>query len=624
MKRREHPFARQFVAPARRAPTLATQAMLAGALCHHRAGRFTDAEGMYRQILAIDPQHSDSLHLLGMIAYQAGRYDDAIEAIREAIAINPAQAAYHSNLGTIYHAQGNLHEAELCYAHALTLQPDLAITHYNLGTVLQAQNKLEAAAICYAQALALQPNLCEAHYNLGNVFQAQGKLDDAAASYRQALALEPGKHEARHNLGNALQSQDKLEEAMACYEQVLVEKPDYAKAHFSLGTVLHAMGRLAEASARYRTALELQPDFAEAAFSESLAQLLRGEFTPGWRNYEKRWQTEEHTPPMRAYQQPLWRGEKLADGRLLIWGEQGIGDEIMFAGMIPDVVRTGNRCILDCDPRLKPLFARSFAGMNVEVVSSHASGDDARCGPELQLAEPQLTEPQLAEPQFAEPQLTEPQFAAHLPSGSLPGLFRATSAAFAATASPYLIADAAEREAFRTRYADGRLLVGLAWHTNNRKTGRIRSIDLSLLGPLFASRLASSSAPSSAPSSAQPEIRWVSLQYGNHDFLQSQAQAAGAPLLIDRSVDQFADVDRFAAQVASMDLVITIDNSTAHLAGALGVPTWVLLPFVPDWRWLQERVDSPWYPALRLFRQPRRGDWQAVVQSVKSGLCARP
>jgi hypothetical protein len=242
------------------------------------------------------------------------------------------------------------------------------------------------------------------------------------------------------------------------------------------------------------------------------------------------------------------------------------------------VIRTGTRCVLDCDPRLEPLFARSFRGVKV---TAQELGNDPGDDPELDIS-------------------------AHLPCGSLPGLFRATGGDFARTTSPYLMADPVERERFRARYrdAEGRRLAGLAWHTNNRKTGPHRSIDLAMFTPLFA----------------RPDIRWVSLQYGDHDALQEQAAAASAPILIDRSVDQISNIDIFAAQVAAMDLVITIDNSTAHLAGALGVPTWVLLPFASDWRWLQAREDSPWYPTLRLFRQPKRSDWQSVVQRVKSAL----
>jgi ADP-heptose:LPS heptosyltransferase len=169
-----------------------------------------------------------------------------------------------------------------------------------------------------------------------------------------------------------------------------------------------------------------------------------------------------------------------------------------------------------------------------------------------------------------------------------------------------MIADPAAREQFRARYADGRRLVGLAWYSRNQKTGHDRSIDLSALAPLFE----------------RTDIQWISLQYGDHDGLEKQATAANAPILIDRAVDQLADIDTFAAQIAALDLVITIDNSTAHLAGALGVPVWVLLPFARDWRWLRLREDSPWYPTMRLFRQPQRGDWHSVIQNVQSALSA--
>jgi tetratricopeptide (TPR) repeat protein len=553
----------------------AIEGLLTKALRHHRAGRLTDAERIYRLILAIDARHADSLHLLGMIAYQVGRHETALEMIRKAIAINKIQAAYHSNLGTILQAQGRLEEAAAAYRNALALSPLLAETHYNLANVLYAQDKLEEAAACYERALALRPDLAEAHYNLGNTLQSQDKLDEAVASYECALELDPGKYEALHNLGNALQSQGQLEEALSCYERVLAVQPSYAKAHCSIGSLHHALGDLDEALVCYRLARAFEPDLAQAGFSESLAQLLQGDFAAGWQNFEWRWQTKEHNAPMRAYPQPLWIGKKLASGRVLIWREQGVGDEIMFAGLIPDVIRTGTHCVLDCDARLKPLFARSFP--SVEVISGKGSGDSRADNEKLDIA-------------------------AHLPIGSLPGLFRATSAAFAATSSPYLIADPLAHVRFRARYADAgrKRLVGLAWYTNNRKTGRVRSIDLSLFGPLFA----------------RSDIRLVSLQYGDHGALEKQAAAARAPLMIDRSVDQFQDIDLYAAQIAAMDMVITIDNSTAHLAGALGVPTCLLLPFVPDWRWLQTRDDSPWYPTMALFRQPRRDDWQSVVQKV--------
>jgi len=421
--------------------------------------------------------------------------------------------------------------------------------------------------------LILKPDLAEIHYNLGNIFQAQDKLNEAMTCWKRALALNPELPEVYSNLGNALLTEGKPEEAVASYERALDLNPGSADSHYNLGCALYALGKPNQAFERHEKALALQPGHPEARFSESGIQLLQGDFALGWRNYESRWLSKDYDTPMRAYPCPLWTGEKLASGRLLIWGEQGVGDEIMFAGLISEVIRTGNQCLLDCDARLNPLFTRSFSG--VDVVSGCAPAHSSRL-----------------------------DIAAHLPIGSLPGLFRTSETAFAGTASSYLIANPVERERFRTSYNDGRRLVGITWQTKNRKTGRDRSIDLSMLAPLFS----------------RTDIRLVSLQYGSHDALEAQVAAANVSILIDRSVDQFSNMDIFAAQVAAMDLVVTIDNSTAHLAGALGVPVWVLLPSVPEWRWLRAREDSPWYPTMRLFRQAKRGDWQSALQAVQAAL----
>jgi tetratricopeptide (TPR) repeat protein len=554
------------------------QHMMDSALQHHRNGRLSEAEQIYRQILAVNPRHPDCLHLLGMIAYQAGDLETAADLIRKAIAIHDTGTSYYVNLGTVLQAQGKLDEAVALYRHALTLKPNLTEIHVNLGNVLLAQGELDESVACFERALALKPDSAEAHNNLGNALQSLGKLDDAMVVFERALSIKPDYAEVHYNMGGVRRAQDKLDEAVDCYHLALTVRPDYPEAHYNLGNVLREQGNVDAALAQYRIALNLRPDYAQAAFGEAVAQLLQGEFAVGWRNYGWRWKSMDHDTPNRAYSQPAWSGEKLASGSLLIWGEQGVGDEIMFAGLLPDVTRTGNRCVLDCNSRLNPLFARSFPGITV------VSG----CGP------------------GSRPEL---EIAAQIPSGSLPGLFRNTTSAFSSTTSPYLIADPTARERLRTRYADGRRLVGLAWYTNSVKTGRSRCIDLSLFAPLFA----------------RPDIRWISLQYGDHDELENRVAAADAPILIDREVDQLSNMDLFAAQIAAMDLVITIDNSTAHLAAALGDPVWVLLPFAPDWRWLLETEGSPWYPTMRLFRQPKLGDWQSVVEKVNAALAeSRP
>jgi tetratricopeptide (TPR) repeat protein len=653
------------------APPVDLNALCANALRFHQQGQLADAERLYRQVLDLDPHHADSLHLLGVLAHQVGRNDVAVELISKAIARDRRPAAFHSNLGTALQALGRLEEARACYEQALAINPNLAEAQMNLGAIFEAQGKHQEAEASFRRALRVNPNLAEAHVNLGNMLQAQGKLEEAVASqaramalkpdfaeacfnhanalqalgrleeaassyqralalkpdraeyhgnlantllamgrledaeacYRQALALRPDYAEASYNFGNLRNAQNKLEEAATCYcraielkpqlaeahynlgntlhmldrleestasfERALALRPDYAAAHYNLGCVFEDLGRLPEALASMGCALEFQPDYPQARFGHALVQLRCADFAAGWRNYEHRWQSPDHDTPRRAYAQPLWTGEKLESGRLLLWGEQGIGDEIQFAGLIPDALRTGNQVTLDCDPRLQTLFARSFP--QIEVVSG--------CKPA---------------------EAPEHEIAAQLPIGSLPGLFRASEAAFAATVSPYLKADPAERELLRSGYKDGRLLAGLAWYTKNQKTGRKRSIALQDFAPFFA----------------LPGIRWISLQYGDFNELEQQAAAADAPLVIDRSVDQLASIDRFAAQVAALDLVVTIDNSTAHMAGALGLPVCLLLPFAADWRWLEGRADTPWYPTLRLFRQPRLGDWQSVLSDV--------
>jgi len=520
------------------------QAIFDQALAFHQQDRLDEAAEAYRRILAIDANHADSLHLLGMVAHQQGDDDTAAELIQKAIAIYPGAASYHSNLGNVLYEQGRARDAAASYLRALAIKPGLAEVHINLGNVFLAAEMFKDATACYARALALQPESAEAYNNLGNVLRLEHKLEESAGAYRRALAL----------------------------------KPDYVQAHYDLGRVLKALGDLDGAVAHLRRAEALQPGHPSAGFTEAIVLLLQGELETGWRCYERRWSSIEHATPMREYPVPLWTGERLETGTLLLWPEQGVGDEIMFAGLLPEVLRTGNRCVLACDPRLQPLFRRSFPGL--VVVSGE---EDALAPGDLQGGS---------------------EIRAHLPIGSLPGLFRNTPASFATHPRAYLQADPAKTSELRARYADGRPLVGVAWYTSAVKTGQDRSIDLGILKPLLD----------------QDSVRWISLQYGEFDSLEEQARAAGAPIYIDRSVDQLADLDLFAAQIAALDLVITIDNSTAHMAGALGVPVWVMLPFVPDWRWLTEGASSAWYPGMRLFRQPRRGDWLPVVREIAREL----
>jgi ADP-heptose:LPS heptosyltransferase len=462
-----------------------------------------------------------------------------------------------------------LHEAR-------TVPPDPSIArHVLLKDALEQHRsgRLDEAAQCYRQILSSEPGHADCLHLLGMIAYQRGDAEQAVELIRRAIAIHRTAASYYSNLGNVLQSQEKLGEAEDCYRRALALRPGQAEVHLNLGHILKAQGDVDAALNSYRSARLLDPALAEAEVAESTALLVKGEFGAGWEGLEARWRTRDYDTRPRSFAQPCWEGDRIAPGRVLIWGEQGVGDEIMFAGLLRDVIARGNQCVLECDARLKPLFARSFP--EVEVVSGY--------DPDLQ--------PGMG-------------IVAQLPSGSLPGLFRRNLADFAATPSPYLVPDAEKVKRFRARYHDGRPLVGIAWHSNNKKSGHRRSIDLARLAPLFA----------------QSGMRWVSLQYGDPMVIEDQAHAAAVPLVIDAEVDQMTDLDSFAAQVAAMDLVVTIDNSTAHMAAALGVQTWTLLPSAPDWRWLLEREDSPWYPTMRLFRQREPGRWEPVIEELAIAL----
>jgi tetratricopeptide (TPR) repeat protein len=536
-------------------------------------GKLEDARAWIERALSLRPGNAETCSALGAVLRALGKPAEARIFLEQAIALNPNNAEAYNNLSSVLREQDDFAGAKACLVRAIELKPDYAVAHNNLGSVLREEGNLADARICLDKALALQPDYAEALCNLARILRDEGHLEESRSCLQRSIKLKPDNAEALCDLGVVLFELGDAEAAQIQLEQALALKPDLAEAHYNLGSVHKELGRFGTATALMEQALAIKPDYAKAKLGLSLVDLLRGDYAKGWRTYETRWQSEDHVTPWRAYPQPHWKGEKLASGRLLLWGEQGVGDEIQFAGLIPDAIRSGNSILLDCAERLKPLFARSFP--EIEVISGHGPGHATGAG-----------------------------IAAHLPTGSLPLLYRTSEAAFASTTSPYLKADPVATERFRNAYGNAHPLVGLAWRTMSPKFGRKRSIQLSALAPLFAI----------------PDFRWISLQYGDFAALEEQAAAAQAPVRIDRTVDQLASIDLFAAQVAAMDLVVTIDNSTAHLAGALGVPVWLLLPTAPDWRWQLGREDSLWYPTMRLFRQAAPGDWQPVVARIADDL----
>ena len=617
----------------------AVLALFAEAVRHHQSGRLGEAEPLYRRVLASHPRHGDSLHLLGVICHQIGRQDEAVATIGRAIAVNPTSAAYHSNLGLAFRAQGRLAEAEACQRKALGLKPDFVDALINLGVVLQDQDRFAEAAECCRDALALKPDAVLAHSNLGNSLRAMGQLDAAAASLRRAIDLAPGHADAFNNLANVLKDQGRLdeaaeclrraialrpevaeahanlgdvlrrqgeldpaaaallralelapnfagahtnlgavridqgrlEEAAACHARALALKPDYADAHTNLGIALQEMGRIDEAIACHRRAVACRPDFARAHANLGVALILAGEYPEGWREYEWRFQAEVATRP---FTQPRWNGEDLRGRTLLVWGEQGVGDEISFFAFLPELLERGARLVVECSGRLVPMLARALP--SIQVVARQTPPDPRCIAAEIDF---------------------------QIPAGSLCGLLRPSWPDFRPVA-PYLVPDAGEVAELRRSYGGGQgvPLVGLSWTSRRAKVDRL-TFSLRQWSPILR----------------VPGVRFVSLQYGDHlAEITAVSEELGVPIRHDSTVDPLVDLDRTSAQIAAMDLVVTMGNSTQPLAAMLGKPVFGLMV-------RSERTElagdfSPWEPSVRMFRQTSLGDWTPTIELVADSL----
>ncbi len=568
-----------------------------------KQGRLDEAAARFQRALRLKPDYPDAHNNLGIVLEKQDKLDEAVACYQQALHLKPNYPEAHNNLGAVLARQDKLDEAMASYQQALRLTPNSAEAHHNLGLILAKQNKLDEAMASYQQALRLKPNYPEAHSNLGNVLQEQGRLDEAVASCQQALRLKPDSAEAHHNLGIVLAKQDKLDEAvarfqqtlrlkpdypdahhnlgivlekqdnldeaMASYQQALRLKPDYPEAHNNLGIVLGKQGRLDEAVASYQQAVRLKPDYPEAHWNRSLAWLQMGRFEQGWPGYEWRWKCKEFgsLPP---FHPPLWDGSPLDGRTILVHAEQGLGDTLQFIRYAPLVHQRGGCVILVCPPPLIRLLSRS-PGIERLVAQGEAL----------------------------------PEYDVHVPLLSLPGLLRTTLESVPADV-PYLDAEPQLVEAWRHRLGSyPGFKVGIVWQGNPKfRLDRLRSIPLGQFAPL----------------ARVPGVHLLSLQKGP-GAEQLAAVTDRFPVTdLGRCLDDFMDA---AAVLKNLDLVISVDTAIAHLAGALGIPVWVALPFAPDWRWLMGREDSPWYPTMRLFRQTRPGQWEDVFHHIAEALQRR-
>jgi len=527
--------------------------------------RYEEALKSHDRAVAIRPDYVDALTNRGATLHMLDRDDEGLASIDRALALDPDNAEALTNRGVALNALKRYAEALIGYERALALCPDHAEALTNRGVALHELGRLDEALKSYDHALELRPDDAEALSNRGHTLHELERYEDSLASCDRALLLQPDLADAHCNRGNALNALQRFDEALVSYDQALALRPDNAKALTNRGIALHALKRFDDELASYARALAVEPDYADAHFNSGWCRMLHGDFR-AFKDYEWRWKIDRLKSSKRNFAQPHWTAaDDGANKTVLLHAEQGFGDTIQFCRYAPLVAQRVGRLILEVQEPLRDLVG-VLPGVTQVVSRGEALPDfDVHC--------PLLSLPLLMETELA----TIPSQVPYL------------------GASPQGVAEWGARLGSRSRPR-----IGLAWSGNpTHKNDRNRSAALAALLPLLGL-----------------DATYVSLQ--------PSVRAADAELLRNRDIvhfgEQLRDFSDTAALIANLDLVISVDTAVAHLAGALAKPVWVLLPFVPDWRWLLDRDDSPWYPTMRLFRQDQSRTWDNVIARVSARL----
>ncbi|MGH6728114.1 MAG: tetratricopeptide repeat protein [Pseudolabrys sp.] len=571
------------------------------AITAYKTGAFGEAEQLCQHIIAATPDFTDAVYLLGKIQKDLGKSDLALTAFDRAIGLRPGFPMAHFDRANVLETLGRHDEALASYDRAVQLRPDFAIAHFMRGNTLQSLDRHSEAVASYDRSIALLPDAPEPYSNRGNALQKLKRYDEAVASYDRAVQLLPDFPDAHSNRGGALHELARYDEALASYDRAIASRPDFAAAHYNRGTTfietnrfveavasfdraiaawpsfakahlnrgnaLQALGRHDEALVGFANAIREQPDFHEAHYNQALCWLLVGDFDRGWKEFEWRWHIDQLQSSKLNLAQELWLGQRdIAGKTVLLYCEQGFGDTIQFSRYAPLVAARGARVILQVQNPLAKLMT-GLAGTTKVVARSSVL----------------------------------PEFDLQCPLFSLPLAFGTRLETIPPLVSGLNVSAESVVAWDKRLGAKNRPRIGLAWsgrpaHVNDRN----RSIKLAALLPLL-----------------EFDATFVSLQ--------KEVRSTDLPALKERSDlldfgDELKDFADTAALIANLDLVISADTSVVHLAGALAKPVWVLLPFMPDWRWLLERSDSPWYPTARLFRQDNTKTWDAAVARVHAAL----
>lgn len=529
--------------------------------------RFEEALTSYDKALAIQPRYAAALNNRGNVLQKLKRLDEAVVSYDKALEVQPGYVAALAHRGHVLHELACFDEALASYDAALAIQPGFAEALHGRGTVLRALRRFEDALLSYDQALSVQPDYAEALHGRGNALQSLRRFDEALASYDQAVVARPDYAEALCDRGLVLQAQNRIDDALASFDDALAVRPDYVEVHNNRGNLLMDFNRPEEALASYQRAIAVRPDFAPARLGGSMCLLLLGDYEHGWREYESRWAAYPEPVPA----QPLWLGDADIGGKtILLRGEQGIGDTLQFCRYAKLVAQQGARIVLEVPREVVALLASLDPSFRIV-----ARGDQL------------------------------PEFDFHVPLLSLPLAFKTTLDTIPAEIA-YLRAPAQKLALWRSRLGPRtRPRIGLVWAGNprgGRRLDRLRSIAFDQLAPLIAAA----------------DCEFYSLQKGA-DAVAQLRRGAWRERIVDWT-EEFNDFADTAALIENLDLVITVDTSVAHLAGALGKPFWLMNRFNTCWRWLLDRPDSPWYPTARIFRQPSYGDWDSVIANIAAEL----
>jgi len=531
--------------------------------------RFGEAVSLYSQAIALNPQVSDAHNNLGFSYLELERYQEAIASFKKAVALNPAYVDAYIGLARSFIALKQPHEAVSSYKNAFSIRPDPECA-YELANLLMLNElkQFEDAVTYYKHFLSANPHFSDAQISLGIALDYLLRFDEAVTTFEKILEIEPDNCPALNNLGNALVKLKRPEEAIARYQQALNILPQFHEAHNGLGNALKEFGRIDEAIDKYEQALAINPEFTQASWNRALMYLLQGNFQQGWLDYEQRWKLEEtvalpHTP------YPRWLGEEDISGKkLLLQAEQGFGDVIQMVRYVDLLIEQGAECWIQCAQPVVKLFSRSFPDAHVIDTSDYPIPCDY-----------------------------------HLPMMSLPSAMKTFTESAIPNKVPYLKADPERLSYWKSEFKSSSLKVGLVWRGDpNHGNDHNRSAKLPAYLPLIAEN---------------PAIHFVTLQ---KDLTAKELELLSDHANVSILDAELIDFDESAAVISALDLVITIDSAPAHLAGALAIPTWVLLPFIAEWRWHMDRSDSPWYPTTRLFRQEAIDDWPSVMNEVNVEL----